>query len=263
MASNQTGRWVQRAATTGGGRTYRGQAPLNWYASLVVICVLGLLLIGYSRYERTHPSSSSAGQPTTSTQWYAGLGIDLCGTMQPSLQASPASTKTGLTATGTGVISIAPKNSSETGQNATLGKFVSEYPGLSLSSSSLQVPGKAPLTNNELCPKGSPDAGKPGVVIVVSWPNPEAKGKGTETSGAPQDLRLANAQMITMAFVPVADTVPKPPAQTVTSLLQLVAQAAGNQNKQAAPTTTTLPVLSPTTTVPALSTTTTPSGSAK
>ena len=34
MASNQTGKWVQRAATTGGGRTYRGQMPVNWYASL-------------------------------------------------------------------------------------------------------------------------------------------------------------------------------------------------------------------------------------
>jgi len=45
MPSNSTGKWVQRAATTGGGRTYRGQMPVNWYASLVVICVVGLLLV--------------------------------------------------------------------------------------------------------------------------------------------------------------------------------------------------------------------------
>ncbi len=38
---NSTGKWVERAATTGGGRTYRGQMPVNWYASLAVICIVG------------------------------------------------------------------------------------------------------------------------------------------------------------------------------------------------------------------------------
>ena len=67
MASNSTGKttWVERAATTGGGRTYRGQMPVNWYASLAVICIVGLLLIGFSRYQRTHQTASSAGPPTT------------------------------------------------------------------------------------------------------------------------------------------------------------------------------------------------------
>ena len=65
MASNSTGKWVQRAATTGGGRTYRGQMPVNWYASLIIICVVGLLLVGLSRYQLTHRSASSAGPPTT------------------------------------------------------------------------------------------------------------------------------------------------------------------------------------------------------
>jgi len=45
MASKSTGKWVERAATTGGGRTYRGQMPVNWYASLALICIVGLLLV--------------------------------------------------------------------------------------------------------------------------------------------------------------------------------------------------------------------------
>ena len=182
---NSTGKWVERAATTGGGRTYRGQMPVNWYASLAVICIVGLLLIGFSRYQRTHQTSSSAGPPTTSQMWYAGLGIDICGTMQPDLPASTNTAKTGLTANGNGVITIAPKNSSESGSNATLGKFVSGYKGLELTSSTLQYPGKPAWNNGDVCPKGTPDAGKPGVVIVDSWPSFTSKGKGTETSGPP------------------------------------------------------------------------------
>ena len=73
-------RWVERAATTGGGRTYRGQMPVNWYASLLLICLVGLGLIGFSRYQNTHRTVSSAGPPTTSQVWHAALGIDVCGT---------------------------------------------------------------------------------------------------------------------------------------------------------------------------------------
>lgn len=252
MASNSTGKWVERAATTGGGRTYRGQMPVNWYASLIAICVVGLLLIGFSRYERTHMAASSAGMPTKQTQWYAALGIDVCGTMEPNLPASTNGSLTGLTATGSGVLSIAPKGNSESGKNATLGKFVSGYRGLQLTSSTLQYPGKAAMTNGDVCPKGTPDAGKPGVVIVDSWPNPETKSKGTETSGPPQDLLFSNGQLITMAFVPVTVTVtiPKPPAQTIVALINAVSSAAASQNRQ---TTTTLPTTR--TTAPTLSTT--------
>ena len=105
--------------------------------------------------------------------------------MQPDLPASTNTKKTGLTANGNGVLTIAPKNSSESGGNATLGKFVSGYKGLELSSSSLQYPGKPLYNNGDVCPKGTPDSGKPGVVIVDSWTNFESKGKGTETSGRP------------------------------------------------------------------------------
>jgi hypothetical protein len=221
--SSSTGKWVERAATTGGGRTYRGQMPVNWYASLAIICIVGLLLIGFSRYQRTHQTSSSSGPPTTTQQWHVALGIDICGTMEPNLPAS-TNTKTGLVSNGNGVLTIAPKNSSESGNNATLGKFVSNYHGLQLTSSTLQYPGKPASTNGDVCPKGTPDAGKPGVVIVDSWPNFTSKSKGTETSGAPQDLKFADGQLVTMAFVPATASVPKPPAQAITNLITAVTQ---------------------------------------
>jgi hypothetical protein len=247
-ASNSTGRWVERAATTGGGRTYRGQMPINWYASLVVICVVGLLLIGFSRYQRTHPTVSSSGQPTTSEVWHAGLATDICGTIKANLPASTNSGKVGFTTDGSGVVTVAPKNSSESGQNATLGKFVSEYGrGLQLSNTALRYPGGHTYGNGDVCPKGTPDASKPGVVIVYSWPNFEAK-KGSETSGPPQDLLFQNGQLITMAFVPATSSIPKPTGKVITSLINAVESAASSAPGA---TTTTVPTPStPSTSVP-------------
>ncbi len=250
MASNSTGKWVERAATTGGGRTYRGQMPVNWYASLAAICIVGLLLVGFSRYQRTHQITSSSGPPTTSQVWHAALGIDICGTVKPNLPASTNTAKTGFTTDGTGVVTIAPKNSSESGSNATLGKFVGGYKGLELTSSTLQYPGTPALTNGDVCPKGTPDAGKPGVVIVDSWPNLTSKGKGTETNGAPQDLLFANGQLITMAFIPATgSSVPKPPTKAITGLL--------TELSQGAPTTQTTTVATLPTTTTAVSNTST------
>ena len=251
MANNSTGKWVQRAATTGGGRTYRGQMPVNWYATLALIIVVGLFLVGLSRYQLTHKTTSSTGPPTTSQTWYAGLGINVCGTFEANLPASTNKATTGLLADGNGVITITPKNSSESGSNATLGKFVSNYKGLELSNSTLRYPGKATYTNGDVCPKGSPDAGKPGVVIVYSWPSFTAK-KGAETPGDPQKLLFQNGQLITMAFVPANATIPKPPSSVITSLIT------ADQAGPTSPTTTTpstVPTLTPTTTAPTSPTT--------
>ena len=88
------------------------------------------------------------------------------------------------------MLTIHPKNSSESGNNATLGKFVSNYKGLELTNSTLRYPGKSTYTNGDVCPKGTPDSGKPGVVIVYSWPNFTSK-SGAETPGDPQNLLFA------------------------------------------------------------------------
>jgi hypothetical protein len=236
MANNSTGKWVQRAATTGGGRTYRGQMPVNWYATLTLIIVVGLFLIGLSRYQLSHKTVSSSGPPTIQQTWFAGLGIDVCGTFEPNLPASTNKAKTGLVANGNGVVTVAPKTSSESGSNATLGNFVANYAGLELTNSTLKYPGKPTDTNGNICPKGTPDAGKPGIVIVYSWPSFQAK-HGSQTPGDPQKLLFQNGQLITMAFVPANVTIPKPPAPVITNLITA---------NQAGPTTpTSTPPISP------------------
>ncbi len=245
---------MARAASTGGGRTYRGQAPVNWYLSLALIVIVGLLLVGFSRYQRTHPTSSSAGAPTTSDTWHAALGIDVCGTMQPNLPANTGGTA-GLAANGNGVLTVAPKNASESGGHATLGKFVSEYHGLTLTSTTLGYPGKSVMSNGQQCPRGTPQAGKEGFVIVKTWPNFASKA-GTVVSGDPTAVKFTNNQMITMAFVSAGDDVPKPPASTITSL---ITAASGTSSTTTTLPTTTTPTTTPTTTTPTSTTPTTTS----
>src|SRR5487761_1510477 len=104
MARGDTGKWVARAAATGGGRTYRGQMPVRWYASLFLIVILGIALIVYSRYERQHPTAAAA--PAIGTHWYAALAFDVCGTAEPNLPTNPneATAAPGLHTVGDGVI---------------------------------------------------------------------------------------------------------------------------------------------------------------
>jgi len=247
----ETGKWVARAAATGGGRTYRGQRPMKWYASLVLICLLGVALVVYSRYERQHPTATA---PTIGTQWFAAIAWDVCGTLQPDLPQNPnAASSPGIATPGYGVISIAPLTAKDAGNNATLGRFVDSYPGLVLTPSALRLPGKTIHHNGDKCASGTPDAGKAGTVQVRVWPNFTAA--GSLYSGDPSSLKLANAQLITVAFVPSGASIPKPSAQSIAAMQQAISasQAASST------TTTTLPSTS-TTTVPTGSTTTSTTG---
>ncbi len=263
MPSNSTGKWVARAASTGGGRTYRGQMPVNWYAALALLCVVGLALIGYSRYERTHQTASSSGPPTTSQTWYAALSVDICGKVQPNLPAS-TDQSVGFTTDGSGIVTVQPKNAGESGANATLGKFVSEYKKLTLTTTTVRYPGGRLFSSGERCPSGTPDAGKQGFVIVDEWPNFSAT-KSTEVPGDPRSLKFANGQMITVAFVPATKAVPKPPATVITNLIKAVTGAQTSvPTPVPTPVPSSVPSSVPSTTTPSTktSTTTAPGGRA-
>lgn len=251
MARSSSGKSVARAAATGGGATYRGQMPVNWYAALVVIVLVGLASVAIAKYH--YNQSPSTVQPTVGTTWHAAISFDICGTTQPALTASPASSTTGLTTTGSGVLLIAPKKSSEAGANATVGKFASGYPGLTLTNTTLMYPAaKAPeYKNGEKCAAGTPDAGKVGEVVARWWvvTTQTKNNQLVQTNGInsqkPADLKFVNRQLITVGFVPSGTTLPKPPGSTITALLQVLA---GTQ-----------PVATTTTSTPSATTTSTPS----
>jgi hypothetical protein len=250
--------------------------PVNWYAALVIIIIVGIASIAVAKYN--YNQTAVVAEPAVGTSWHAALDFDICGTMEPALPASPSSAKTGLTTTGSGVLSIAPKTSGEAGNNATLGKFADGYTGLTLTNTKLTYPSTKvpPYSDGDKCPAGTPDAGKVGTVQARSWvistktsKNGEEEETGGATTDTPADLKFLDRQLITTGFVPQGTQMPKPPASTILALQQVLAggsapiattttTAAGTTSStvQSATTTTTAP---PTTTTPtpAPSTTTT------
>jgi hypothetical protein len=257
MARSSSGKSVARAAATGGGTTYRGQMPVNWYAALVVIILVGIGSIALAKYN--YNRAPTVVEPAVGTSWHAGLAFDICGTMEPALAASPSSATTGLTSTGNGVLLITPKTASEAGNNATLGKFADGYTGLTLTNTTLKYPSTTTSVpeykNGEKCPSGTPDAGKVGVVQARAWvistqtKNNEEVETGGVTTLKPANLRFLNRQLITAGFGPESSALPKPPASTITALVQVLAGA------QAPVTTTTVAGATSSTTVPLPTTT--------
>ena len=258
MARSSSGKSVARAAATGGGATYRGQMPVNWYAALVIIVLVGLGSIALAKYN--YNKVPAVVEPTVGTTWHAGLAFDICGTMQPALTASPSTATTGLTTTGSGVLLIAPKNANEAGNNATVGKFAEGYSGLTLTNTTLKYPSSTATEykNGEKCAAGTPDAGKVAVVQARDWL--VAQGKKNEevenpvaTTLKPANLKFEDRQLITVGFVPEDKPLPKPPSSTILALVQVLA---GEQAPVATTTTTTAGVTS--TTAPSATTTTAP-----
>ena len=98
------------------------------------------------------PKHPSAVPPIVGQTWHAALAVDICGKSEPALPATASGSGNGLTTTGSGVLLIAPKTSSEAGKNATLGKFAKEDGTLKLTNTSVQYPGGVAYKNGaEVC----------------------------------------------------------------------------------------------------------------
>src|SRR5579875_1054387 len=187
MPRSTTGKWVARTAATGGGRTYRGQVPANWYAALVIIVIVGLASVVFARYEYRHVAAASTVPPTKGgAPWFAAIDFDICGTQQTPLPANALNTAAqSFYTTGKGVIIISPKKTADAGHNAVLGKFVSSYKGLTVTATQITLPALAASTtsttaagskkpastaktyrNGQKCPAGTKYAGKTGQVSV-------------------------------------------------------------------------------------------------
>ncbi|MGO9558440.1 MAG: hypothetical protein ACLPYW_05030 [Acidimicrobiales bacterium] len=152
MPGENFSRRVARAAAVGGGggRSYRGQTPLTWYAVLLSICLVGTGLIAYSRYERTHPTVAAPKPvvpPTKANLWQVGLDSYICGKVH-NLQASTLPSQP-LSTNGHGVVSIEPGLSSipaaYSGAHANLNAFLISADVI-LTDTSLSLPGHVKTT---------------------------------------------------------------------------------------------------------------------
>ena len=252
MRRGSFGRSVARAAASGGGRAYRARAPIGWYASIVVIVVGGVGLVAYSRYERLHPVTVG---PTASDNWQAAFAVDICGTVAKALPANPNLSTVGIRTFGNGLINIDPAAASTPsafeGHNATLGKFASSYPGFTLTSTTIQLPGKGERLwkDGDRCTSSAGPLRGPAKLQVKVWSSPSSNGRLLGSD--PTKLHLDNGQMITVAFVPTGSAIPEPPSRS--ALLQALGASSSSGSSSSSSTSTTAPATS--SSAPATSTT--------
>ena len=184
---------------------------------MAVIVLVGLTLVVYSRYQNLHPNTSPAVGPSATQHWQAAYGIDICGTIDAPLAVNSNLATVGIRTYGNGLIDINPsavtKPASFDGAKATLGLFVSSYPGLKLSTNTLQLPGeKTPSHYNGVDCTGKAKYKGVGKLYVKVWSSPTATGQILTTD--PTKYHLTNGAMITIAFVPAGSPIPVPPSKT-------------------------------------------------
>lgn len=253
MPPSSTGRWVSRVAATGGSRTYRGQRPVNWYAGLVVIVILGIVSIVFARYEYQHPHSASVIQPAVGKTWYAGITFDLCGTALDPLPASSNAAQVGVSTVGDGVLAVSPKTSAQAGNHATLGAFFAGYPGTKLTPNRLEVDNQT-YTNGETC-KAGPDKGKKGDVKVVVFTNPLSN-KSVNITADASTYKIPNRAIFAVGFVPSGTSLSRDQTLADDVIGYSASVVNGTTTTTTASTTTTTTAGSTTTTSAATTTTT-------
>lgn len=153
MPRDNFSRRVARAAAVGGGRTYRAQTPVTWYAALLLVCLVGLSLVTFSRYEREHPVAAPVVKqtpPTATTEWETAVATDVCGKLSSTLIPKNTLPTNPFANIGNGVVQINPGVSQQAslyeGKNAVLGAFLS-IEAIDLTSNILSIPGKpVPVT---------------------------------------------------------------------------------------------------------------------
>ena len=254
MAQSQTGKWVSRVGSTGGGRNYRSRRPLNFYGIITIIVVLGTASVLFARHEyRTTPVNAATLPPVIGTTQFAALGFDVCGTIEPSLAGANNASTAELGLMDSGVVRVSPTTAAFAGKNANVSKLADTYAGLVISTSELRLPYASPgkvitLKNGDACPAGTPDAGKTGYIAVSYWSSFAAKSSVTALD--PAVVRFTANSLVTVAFIPSGKTVQKPSQTSINKML--IASQSGSTTPTTAPATT-IPVT--TTTAPATTTT--------
>jgi len=260
VAKSTSGKWVSRVGAAGGGKTYQKTRPGNYYGALVVIVVLGLALVLFSRFEYQNPTkaTSNAVAPVIGSTRYAALSIQACGVTLPYLASDATNKAAGFLVGTSDLIRLMPLSAADSGNHATLNQFAAEYPGLIASSSELAVPTKTgtsnPATtyhNGDTCSSKSKYPGQTGKVIYAYWTS-FAQTKPTLTTD-PASIKFTKNLRVTMAFEPTGVT-PKPPAaKTVDEMVLAATTPSTTTTATLAPPTTS----SPTTTIAPTTTTTT------
>ena len=215
-----------RHRKVGGARRRHGwRAELSradarkWYCSLALICLLGVALVVYSRYERQHPAA--AVQPTIgSSLVLQALGVRRVrhGAAEFADEPEPVDPPVpGIRTDGDGVIQSSSHQSADAGDNATLGPIRGDQSQVDPHVEHPAHPGQAQYVDGQKCPPGTPDAGKVAQLQIKVWPQLQRSpaSNAAVRSVDSQCRQTRRRELITVAFVPPGHVpVPKPSAIT-------------------------------------------------
>ena len=233
MGKASSSKKVSRVARTGGGRTRRGTTSWFWPVFIGVVVVLGTTGVAFSKVQQNAKTGDdtpprAAGEGKSGDHWHAALGFNICGRFLPDIadQADPL----GIHSHGDGVVHIHPFRSSSAGRNATLGVYFDAVKA-KVSETEIRLPGQDAKKTGERC------GDKPAQVRVKTWPSKDPGAEGTVVAGDPSDLRPTDGQLITIAFLPDGEDIPRPPSAPNLDQLTDVPGATPSTTPESAPTT--------------------------
>ena len=239
MGKASSAKKVARAARTGGGRTRRGTTSWAWPAVMALVVILGTAGIVYSRDQRqpdnTRPFAASAGR--AGDHWHAAIGFYVCGSFTPDLPEGED--PLGIHSHGDNIVHIHPFGSSAAGKRATLEVYFDSV-NADVSDDKIELPGQDTKRTGDRCENGE------GVIRTKVWDTRNPSDAGRIVEGDPSNLRPQDNQLITIAFGPASQDIPRPPSEkNLDSLTDI-------------PGATTTTAVAPTTTSTSTSTTTAP-----
>jgi hypothetical protein len=248
MGKASSAKKVARAARTGGGRTRRGTTSWVWPTLMGLVVVLGTAGIVYSRDQRqpdtTRPLAAAAGR--AGDHWHAAIGFYICGEFAPNLPEGED--PLGIHGHGDNVVHIHPFGAAAAGKRAQLGIFFDSV-GVDVSENEIDLPNQDAKRNGGKCGDRTAE------VQMKVWDSRDPADQGRIVGGNPADFRPQDGQLITVAFVPEGDDIPRPPSADNLDKLTDVAPVGTTTTTVAGTTTSTV---ASTTTVAPTTTTSTP-----
>lgn len=206
MVGSSSNRKVARAARTTGGRRRSANAPIAWYTTLVIICLVGSALVYFSRDQRldaTSPGSTpplapvvnSAGDVTRQgDNWLEAYGVYICDKFVPNIDSN--NNPYGISTQNDGIIHISPFEKKYAGHNATLGLFAKAV-GLDVSRTSVKLP-----NDSKTWKSGEKCGDKNGKFVVKEWSDAKKSDTGKEVKSDPARLLLKDNAAVTIAYIP-------------------------------------------------------------
>jgi hypothetical protein len=189
----------------------RRGGSFGWNMGIALVAVVGIALLVITVVNRRESADAAPRPGNEATgeagdHWHASLDVNVCGQwLNPApefeTRADSSEIPVGIHSHGDGLVHIHPFNSSESGDNATLGRFF-DYGGWSMSSDSLDLwPGSDGQAqqeeNGDECttPDGTKQKG------TLTWYL-----NGKKQSGNPSDYKPKDDDKIVVVFAPSGTT---------------------------------------------------------